>query len=326
MSKHYMGTRAVVDVAVGLDQDCKALIGVARQISLRTGMRLRLVHAVDPFACGLPAPLIDVAGPLGDYAGVVDDCRKRAAEKRLEVLQMELTRLSPEKHVTLGHPADAVMADATANDVQLILAGAGRRTYDATLRGFSTALRLMAEAAQPVVIVGQACERDLNRPRLKMLVADDLTPSSEAAMRNGLDFARALGDTDILHVHVNPVTAARVHEVALALNKNAEAPQGDAFDENEVLAAVDFRLRESLATRAPERRALLAARGCTYRTEIATGGTVAEAVKHLAEDHDADIVVFGRHHGLHRHPFAFGKVSHREMLAQKRIVMIVPPQ
>ncbi len=326
MSKKFLGKKAKIEVALELDGRCPNLIAVAKNVAARTGMTLRLAHVVEPFSDAYPPTLVDLKGPLADVVEAIDASRQLSAEAKLRAAAPGTG--DAETCLLVGRPSRALMVDAEVVNAAMILVGAGARSsgsYSVMPAGISTALQLMAEANRPVMVVGANCERDLAAPRLKMLIADDLTPGSEDAVRAGLDFARALGDVDVLHLHVNPLTEARLEAAVAEIRASPATSAAREVDAAEVFARTQAHLQALLAERAPEHRALLSIKGSTCVTEVVVGDA-ADAIDAAAARIGADIVVFGRHRRLHLGAWSWGKMPHREMLAQKRIVLLVPPQ
>jgi hypothetical protein len=53
-------------------------------------------------------------------------------------------------------------------------------------------------------------------------------------------------------------------------------------------------------------------------------GDVFEELNRAALNHQASIVVFGKHHAIHRHPVAVGQMGYQKMLNLNRAIMMAP--
>jgi hypothetical protein len=60
-----------------------------------------------------------------------------------------------------------------------------------------------------------------------------------------------------------------------------------------------------------------------YQTAVAFGSP-AEELKRIALAHKAQIMIFGRHHMLHKKSFALGKIPYQAMVEEQIATLVVP--
>src|SRR5690606_35329942 len=143
----------------------------------------------------------------------------------------------------------------------------------------------------------------LSKKRLRMLIADDLSDDGQDVVMSALDIARALGDTDVLHIHACSLSDENIKEWINNLAPTAREQRNAA----EISLAIRHSQDEILKLRAPARLPLLEARGGTYRYEVVSGDLIEQITK-SADEFVADILIFGRHRPLHRKSFSIGRV------------------
>jgi nucleotide-binding universal stress UspA family protein len=326
MSKHFMGPGNKIIVAANFDGAFERLTKDAADIAARTGMALRFVHAVDPVSGHTSRAVMRRIADLEPVFEAVDESRQIKAEQRLTDALGD--RINPDSVAVLsGDPVNAIIAEATVNRAPLIMVAANGSHYRFVPKGMSTALRLMSESEIPVLISPggsrehPAPAHDLGKKRLRMLIADDLSDEGQDVVFSAIDIARALGDTDVLHVHACALSDERIKSWIDDLSPGMR----DQKVAEEISVALRHNQDEALKLRAPERIPLLEARGGSYRHEVVWGDPV-EQISRAADAFEADIVVFGRHRALHRKSFTVGRIPLYAMLEQKRLVMIVPPR
>lgn len=341
MSKRFMDQKAKILVALNLNEQAPRLIDLAKAISHRTGLGIRLVHVVEPTLREVYPGTLDITGAIHDAADEIDEANIREARETLFQLEHDYLGKAPEgstelssvagtveRLVLVGQPAEAITAEATLNGAAFILCGAGAKHTHYVPVGFSTALSLMTTAPCPVLVQGAHATQDLSRGRVKLMIADDLSSVGLDALVTGLDFARALGQTDVLHMTVGPTSQKWFVALKERLGGGAQPTEKSKskLDAHELLMGVTAQLDTKLKERAPEHVAMLPTKEGNYRTMVYHGRDIAGEVTQASKDVGADIVVYGRHRAFHREPWALGKIAWHEMLTGERLVLIAPPQ
>ncbi len=287
-------------------------------------MRLRLVSIVDLDQFRdvryRPNDLFDftlVGRIIGDeaQASVQDELRRMAM--KLDVGSPVTTTVS------IGKTAQCIIAEATVSGSSVIVTGASKGNHRFVPKGLSTALSLMADSPVPVAVINDACHVDLTRESLKIFVADELSGASERAVLVAFDLAVALRQTDMVHVHANPLNMETFTKAIQRLENSRNEGYLRDFGPSEMWDAAQRDLLDQIRLRAPNRSLFLEAAGGKYQPEVLNGGVIPEIEKAI-EATNPDLLVFGRHHTVHRRPFSIGKVPFHFMLSHNRPLVIVP--
>jgi nucleotide-binding universal stress UspA family protein len=335
MSKRFMDPKGKILVAINFDAQTPRLLELARALSARTGLGVKLIHVVEPTLRDAYPGTLDLTGAIRDAADEIDENNIKDARERLFAYERDFFPAKAssngdttadkrwptvERVALIGQPAEAIVAEATLNGAALILCGAGPKHQHFLPKGFSTALSLMTHAPCSVMVQGVECSRDVLRAPTKLMIADDMGQAGEEATITGLDLARALGNTDVLHITVGPTSQNWF--IALKERLAMKEKNHGALDAHELLTGVTAELDKKLRTRAPEHVALLATRGGHYETRVMHGRDVPQEVFQASKDFGADIVVYGRHRLLHRDPWTLGKIPWSDMLDTERLVVV----
>ena len=155
---------------------------------------------------------------------------------------------------------------------------------------------------------------------LNVLIADDLTESSAAAIECLTDFVHALClPVNVLHIHVEP---ADVKSIVLSPDYELKLwPQFELRDR-----PLDIRyekIKRTLRSRSASLIETIDQCDGIYHSEL-WHGDVFEELNRAALTHRASMVVFGKHHTIHKHPFAVGQMDYQKMLSLNRPIMMAP--
>ncbi len=324
MPKSFRGNHSQVLAAVKMGDDDHPSLKFAAQLCRRTGMRLRLVSVVDldQFRDVRYAP-----NDLFDFTlvrSIIGDDAQASVEDELRRMAMKLDVGSPvTTSVSIGKTAQCVIAEATVSGSSVIVTGASKGNHRFVLKGLSTALSLMAESPVPVAVINDACHVDLTRESLKIFVADELSGASERAVLVAFDLALALRRTDVVHVHANPLDMETFAKAIQRLENFRDEGYLKDFGPSEMWDAAQRDLLDQIRHRASSRTLFLETVGGKYQPEVLYGGVLPEMEKTI-EAQNPDLLVFGRHHTVHRRPFSIGKVPFHFMLSHNRPLVIVP--
>lgn len=318
MSKHFMGPEHKIIVAAKFDEAFANLKKDAEAVAGRTGMSLKFVHSIESATGNTPSRVLANIANIQNIFDAIEESRQLKAEQRLKNL---LGSDDAGMSVLSGEAVSAIIAEAVVSKASLIMAAANSDTYKFVPKGFSTALRLMAYSDVPVLVSPKSGAYNLKKDRIKMLIADDLSDECQDVVISAFDLARALGRTDILHLHTGTLAEDQLKDWIDDLSSETR----DMRNGSDISIAIRKNQESALTSRAPERLPLLEARNCSYRSEVVSGDPV-DQIALAAEKFEADIVVFGRHKTIHKKTFSIGKVPFYAMLQQNRMVMIVPPK
>lgn len=321
VTKRFMNPKGKILVPVNLDESSGPLLKAAGQISKRTGLTINVVH-VSEYWVGRTWPTeMMLGGPMGGLVSAIEDETMEVAHSRLqELVKANLPGVEVGTEVLLGYPAESIRAHAVTIGAELIILGGAAEDYKYVPRGLSTVLGLMAEAPCPVLVLPRGNPGAWDKKTLKAVLADDLQPESDNGVLVAYEWASALGDTELTHVHVNQLTKEDLKEALTSAAAAAHTPEG-ALDVDTVWTAAMKSVETKLSQRAPGRAHLVEARGGKVETSVMQGDPV-ETILKEAEDRKADLMIFGRHRTWRRKPFAVGQLPFHSMLRSRRPVLI----
>jgi nucleotide-binding universal stress UspA family protein len=273
----------------GVDESPHAadVVAVAVALAERLGLRLRLVHSVQPD--------VFLAG---------DERREllRAGEQRLEALG---ANDSPEDRIIeLGDPA-ALLRSALEEGAALAVVGSrGRGPGRAALLG-SVSNALVGSSPCPVVVVPPGAATEIS-PTPTVVCGVDGSPAAEAGLEYAGGLARALGGS-LLAVHVRS-GALEPHATSLIPGRQ---PFSGPIEDQRVTVATLERPLAHLALDVPT------------GTRVESGQVATRLTAVAAEEASALLVVGSRRHGLVR-AAVFGSVSSQLAASAPVPVVIVP--
>jgi len=312
-----------ISVAINFDENSQHLIKTAVSLCRATKAKLRLVHSCEVWT--YHAPYSGGFLPIADLMQIANFEEVRKAESRLrELAETVAEDVVVETKLLNGKAAKALIADAVANDVRLILVGAPGLLKKFVPTGFSTTLGLLANATVPVLAIPYGTELNFAQTDLGILVCDSLSGSDQTLVEAAMNFAGALSGS-VIHAHINGLGRDQLEamiNMAAASGYTALNPETSVDDliqaHNEVL---ERRMGERVRDMAPRLRKA----GGKYAARVVSGGVEEQLDKLLATAaSEAKIVAFGQHQTLHRKPFSLGRLPYRAMLRQDRPLLIIP--
>lgn len=324
MSKRFEGDHPTVVVAVNADKHAENLVKIASSLCKRTGMRLRLVQVAEYWVGRSWPREITLEGPLAEAITVVENESMLVAQSHLRRLSEKVGGgIEVEVNVIAGYPADGIIADAVANHAVLIITGAAKGNHRFVPKGLSTALSLMSQAPVPVLVVQEGTEVDFEKSRFSMMVADDLSDHSEAAVLTAFDFATRIGQAKLEHIHVNCLTEENLKISLESATAASHLGMMRAFQGSEIYQMAMQTLEAKIRNRAPARKISFESAKGIYETKILTGDVASEIQKSVQVS-NPDLLVFGRHRAFRRKPFLIGQVPFYAMLTHNKPVLVVP--
>jgi nucleotide-binding universal stress UspA family protein len=314
-------------VATSLTAKNDKLFQVAINLAKRTGMTLRFVNVRDvplnaSYVFGIyPESVLSASTYESLY---LED--SKSYEDRLHTLVHDMRKHAKvETHVINdGSVADCLITEAKSHKSPLILCGTSTNGSRFVPRGLSTALSLMANSPIPVMIVGEDCDRLLEKQSLNILVADDLSDQSRAAIHTGCELAVAWPETDFNHIHVHKADEKELVAFANSILKltrgrtdvNLVELSGDT-----VIERLIMQTKDELQARVGFVSFLFTEKGGKYSQHIVFGSP-REQICATAEALDVDLIIFGRHRAVFGHKSFFGKVPFYSMLSLKRPIVV----
>jgi nucleotide-binding universal stress UspA family protein len=313
-----------VTVAVNFDRHTKSLVALAASLAKSVSKKLCLVHVMTP-----PIDFAATAS-LGMPEGVMEllprvtEALRADADGKLKALAAEQAAgVATELVVAEGPVIEALIREASRVGTFLMITGAGHNAASRLLpSGFSTGLSLLAAAPMPVMVI----DTETHLPKLdgawRMLVADDFSPQSDAALRMAAALAERVKQPSISHIHISSLTAGNL-KAALEGAAAAAHTEMTPPELNDIFRAVHDKQRERLEDRFAEYRDLVEARGGEYSAEVFAGSLRSE-LERAVWGFDPDVLIFGKHRAFHAKPFSLGRLPVRAMLDFRRPVIAVP--
>ncbi len=298
----------------------KSVLNLAR----RTEMSVSFVHVVEPmYLAGSTYP--------GEYVSI--NIAKMAEVQRIEDANIQLKKVmeefqedySFETKVLVGNPSEAIRSESFAMQASLVVAGVKAVSRRFVPKGFSTAVGLMAESSIPVLTIPEGNTFAFDSSRLTLLVADDLTPTSADVVPTVAELAGTLKNSELIHFHSHPETKGRLKRWAeqisniMAIN---EFEYDFSINHDSIVEDTEKQISKQLKARVEVPISYLEKNDVAYIQRI-TFGDVAEELSGTIKSTNPDFIAFGRHHFLHKQPFAIGKVPFYSMLEFEKPVLLV---
>jgi nucleotide-binding universal stress UspA family protein len=324
MPKTFKGPNSLVLACVKPGEFSTSSLKAAVSLCKRTGMRLRLVSAVEPALMYLQFPAIEMYDFTAISRAESNELKAQVEDELKQFAQSLELDSKVETSVVVGQPAQVALSDAVANGVSLIVTGAANGSHRFVPKGLSTALSLMADSHMPVLVVKENGALDFSKEALNIVVADDLSANCERAVLAAFDLAIALGDTDVHHIYSNSLTMQNFARNVQKLRELHDDDSATDISPTDLWEKTRINLHERLRLRAPGRSLFLEAAGGHYWPEI-RDGSVELALEKVIESASPELIVFGRHHSFHRRPFAIGRVPFHFMMSMDRPILVVPP-
>lgn len=311
-------------VAVNFDKHTDALLAAATSFAKKFGADLRLVSAVQSH---LEMAAFDYSATIYSYSNYAAAVEEDLAAETLKRLQQMAAAL-PVQRVTVAAPigptVPCLVAEAVAARAGLIIAACDPERFLTKAAGIATAIGLMHEAPLPVLIVSQGIGVDFNKPEFRILLADDLRPSTTEAARKAYELAARLGKAARLwHTHVHGDFREIVRDnwrearmFSTFLPKPSVPP--DVAMRNEYEARI-----QRLKDHGQPWRTLAEEAGAKITLDVRTGN-VGDEIHQVSSAQAPDVLVFGRHHLLRAKPFLIGRMPFKAMLHEKKPVLLVP--
>ncbi len=318
---------AETTIVVGLDlsDEESKLVESAVSLARRTGSRLVLVHAIQPFRTYstssddmiLPYETFEHDLYLADY---------NEAEQKLHALR---DRLPPELVIDINvcreYPENALEQIAEDVKASLIVCGMRGDKNDPWYGGMSTALSLMGSSKFPVMVLPLAAVIDFMSPEHNILVADNLEEEGIYALKAAMGLCKSIAYKQFIHLHVKNTSYREINQT---VDKIKVAMIEGRIPSNPEFAAEDYlkSIKDELKTVMHER--LEAADGDFHKglhwSPRVRFGKPLEELHHLAKESRSDILVFGKHHFLRPKGLVLGQIPYQAMLEKNVASIIVP--
>jgi nucleotide-binding universal stress UspA family protein len=318
-------TSTTIVVGLSLNDREDHIIQSAVSLALRTGSQLILVHATEPYR-SYSLAREGFALPYEELEQEARDADLAMAQNKMETLRDSLpSSLVCETRVFRDYPEDAIEEVARSAKANLVMVGFHRERHPRFLGGMSTALALMAHSRHPVMVVPGDRPMDFQNHALTVMVADDLGHDGEQALKGTMGFCRSIDVDQVVHTHVNPMSYREINQmvekVRIAMLEG-QIPANPDFTSQVYIDETKADLKKQLKQRLETLDASFL-QEFKYKPCVRFG-TPIEEIHRLTVETKSSVLIFGKHHMLHRGRLSLGKVPYEAMVEPHVATIIVP--
>jgi len=301
------------------------LIQSAVSLAQRTSAQLILVHAAQPYR-NYSIAREGFVLPYEEFEKESFDEDLALAQNKIEMIRDTLpTGLVCETRVLRDFAEDALEEVARSTKAVLILCGFHKQQPARFLHSMSTGLSLMAHARHPVMVIPHESFVDFQSQPLTVLIADDLKEDGEQALRGALGFCRSIGVNQMVHAHVNVMSYREINQMVDKIRVamlEGRIPIDPAFNSQVYIDQTKLEIKSLLKQRI-EAMDPSFIHEFKYRPAVRFGLPI-EEVHRLTLETKSQVLIFGKHHILHRGRLSIGKIPYEAMVEPHVATIIVP--
>lgn len=291
----------VIIVGMQLEETDKRLLERARTLAARTGSDLHLVHGLESSADHALPPII---GP--GYADMLEGAEIASLARATDALKKYETPGGPAitTRALRGPAARILIAEAISKGAWMILVGTRTGDHRFVPPILSTPKSLFNHSPVPVMVAADAAPPFPEKGPLHVLCSTDMMNQTTAAE----DFAAGLvlGDDQggrLTVLHINPLTEEVLEAGISDALFTARADATIAISPGEIFRDISGRLEEGLR----DRVAFTETDNHQLRVHL-RHGRIRDELSTEVEEQAPDLLVFGKHKGVHKEPFYFGRL------------------
>jgi nucleotide-binding universal stress UspA family protein len=321
MINHVSQQRPIL-VAVVLRGQDEPVLATARTLARKLHAPLHLVHAVRPMFSYVGAGDLAI-NPYYGYEMNFNDKEEQSARAKLEALRTSLDDVAVDTHLIRDFPAEAVLSLADEINAGLIIMGVGEDN-GGLLSGVSTEFTLASEALAPVLLVPSKIQVPFEGP-LRILVADNLGEEGQAALMAAVKCANDLHAESLSHVHVQDMSIQDVDRMIESVRESmilGQIPSDPDLNRDYYMEQVRARTQDELIKRY-EGLTENQLNSTRYEATVRFGRP-AEEIHQEVNRIGAQMMVFGRHHRLHRKTLSLGRIPYSAMVEDGVATLVVP--
>ncbi|MDQ3233601.1 MAG: universal stress protein [Pseudobdellovibrionaceae bacterium] len=314
-------------IVVGLSLNDREdhIVKSAVSLAQRTYSQLILVHAREPYR-SYSLAREGFALPYEEVEQATSDAELVMAQNKIDTLKDNLpSNVVCETRVFRDYPEDAIEEVARNAKASLIMCGFHRERHPRFFGGMSTALSMMAHSRHPVMVVPGDRPMDfLNHP-LSVLVADDLQEDGAHALRGAIGFCRSIDVDHLVHAHVNSMSYREINHMVEKIRiamLEGHIPSNPEFDSHVYIEETKAGIKAVLKQRIEELDPGVT-QDYKYRPSVRFGVPI-EEIHRLTVETKSSVLIFGKHHMLHRGRISLGKVPYEAMVEPHVATIIVP--
>ncbi|RZA24690.1 MAG: hypothetical protein EOP10_09160 [Proteobacteria bacterium] len=321
MINHISHQRPIL-VAVLLNSGDDPILTTARYLARKLHAPLHIVHAVRPMFSYVGAGDI-VVNPYYGYEMNFNDKEEQIARSKLDALSGAFDDVEVSTHLIRDFPPEAVLTLADELNAGLIIAGVSEDA-GGFLSGVSTGFTLASEANVPVLLVPQHEGVRFEGP-LRILVADNFGEEGQAALDAAVQLANELHAESLTHVHVQDMSFQDVDRMIESVRESmilGQIPSDPELNREYYIDKVKARTQTELMKRYEES---IEPHLNSTRYEAAVGfGKPSEEIHNEVNRVGAQMMVFGRHHLVHRKTLSLGRIPYPAMVEDGVATLVVP--
>jgi nucleotide-binding universal stress UspA family protein len=257
---------------------------------------------------------------------VVYSLKDQAFEDKLQNLLLKLESTSGQriKKTALGEgQAEEILRYCRKADANLLVISGEIEPEVKQQNLNSIKVELIDHTRIPVLVIPDKSGTDFSKDAVRTLVADDMQEESRSTLETALRIADAMKNLLLEVVFVGDFRQFKAQAEFLevfTLSAGIESPylRSDSlsdFHRDEMIKAFKQRI-ETVRQRVGTQADVIDCR--------LLDGEIVEALAKEISRMDAELVIFGRHHGFHQQWPPFGHVSQETMLNFRCPIMIVP--
>lgn len=317
-------TSIVLGLDLGDEED--KLVKSAVSLAKKTGSRLVLVHAVQPFRSYAGAAE-DLTLTYEAFEQEVHLSDANDAEQALYALRDRLpAEILVDIEVIRDYPENALESVAEKCHASLIICGMRAKPENTSwYGGMSTALSMMGSSKFPVMILPLSTEIDFATREHNILVADNLQEEGLTALRAALGLCRSIAYKQLIHLHVKKSSYREINETVEKIKVamiEGRLPTNPEFESEIYLRQIKDEIKTILHDRLSEADKDFA-KGLHWSPRVRFGQPVEELEKAVRES-KSDILVFGKHHFLRPKGLVLGRIPYEAMVEDNVASIVVP--
>lgn len=318
---------AETTIVVGLDltDNEENILHTATSLAQKTGSKLILVHAAQPFRSYTLAGE-GFALPYEEFEKETYDSDIKVAELKLNAIRDRIPpEIVVETEVFRDYPENALDAVSTEARASLIICGIHSEKDDSIFSGMSTAFSLMSQAQVPVMIIPADSQVDFMSQKHTVLVADNLRNEGLFALRAALGLCKSISYRHLVHLHVKPTSYKEINstvdKIRIAMIEG-RIPNDPDFNAHIYVERIKADMKENMHKRLIDADSDFA-QGLHYTPRVRFGDPASE-VHRLVSESRADILVFGKHHFFRPKGLVIGKIPYSSMIERRVATIVVP--
>lgn len=315
-------------VAVQFDALAPKLLASALELAKNGRFRVRAIHVSEPLSAMAASYTHLDGGTAINLALQIQEDQVKEAEQKLAsmIKDIDQDRCFFDQKVVPGIASQVILEEANKEQCAYILTGAAPGSHRYIPKGISTALSLMARSPVPVIVVREGLEFRLLDKNMKILMADDLRSESESIVSEALSLAKLCEEAQTImmqHCHVLDFDVVDLQfELSRLRNRLPDALRNERSADEMYKFFVE-RAVSALQAKFDQVNVRPSQGDVHYEAKVISG-SVLEVLDASIRNFSPNIVVFGRHHTLHRHPWGIGKVPLHGLLSFNSPIMLVP--